>query len=53
MGGVGSRVLFWTWPALEAACARVCVCAFVAVVLLAVAAHLDMSTWETRLFGTT
>jgi hypothetical protein len=22
-GGVGSRVGFWTWPALEAACARV------------------------------
>ncbi len=24
MGGVGSRVVFRTWPALEAACARVC-----------------------------
>ncbi len=33
MGGVGSRVVFWTWPALEAAsgCARVCVCALVLV----------------------
>ncbi len=25
MGGVGSRVVFWTIPALKAACARVCV----------------------------
>ena len=31
MGGVGSRVVFWTWPALEAACARVCMCALVLV----------------------
>ncbi len=35
MGGVGSRVVFchcdWTWLALEAACARVCVCALVLV----------------------
>ena len=31
MGGVGSRVEFWTWPALEAACARVCMCALVLV----------------------
>jgi hypothetical protein len=31
VGGVGSRVVFWTWPALEAACARVCVCAPVLV----------------------
>ena len=33
MGGVGSRVVFWTWPALEAqaACARVCVRALVLV----------------------
>jgi hypothetical protein len=31
VGGVGSRVVFWAWPALEAACARVCVCALVLV----------------------
>ena len=31
MGGVGSRVVFRTWPALEAACARVCMCALVLV----------------------
>jgi hypothetical protein len=26
VGGVGNRVVFWTWPALEAACARVYMC---------------------------
>jgi hypothetical protein len=31
VGGVGSRVVFWTWPALEAACARVRPCALVLV----------------------
>ena len=31
VGGVGSLVSFWTWPALEAACARGCPCALVLV----------------------